>query len=142
METTKRPKKELITMLLVGVMVGLMLTGTAFAASYLTKPKAQKLFLENTKTYVDSSFTVTPSSSLTGTVNCPTGWQATGGGVQPNSLTSTALTVRWSPPVVAGDNLVAAADGKNPASTGWAARIANSDAGVSFTFAVGVICSK
>lgn len=139
---TKRSKKELATMLLVGVMVGLMLTGTAFAASYLTKSKGQKLFLENTKTYVDTTFTVPAASSLTGQVDCPAGWQATGGGIQPLNTDSPDLTVRWSAPVVASDNLVAASDGKNPASTGWAARLANSNGVSAYTFAVGVICSK
>jgi hypothetical protein len=141
-ERQKTPRGTMMTLIALGVVIGLMLSGTAMAASYLTKAKANKLYLNNSKTYVETGFTVGTNASDTQTVNCPAGWQALGGGVQPNSLTNTNLTVRYSAPVVNGDNLVAAADGQNPKSTGWTVRVANSSGVSSFTYAVGVICSK
>lgn len=131
-----------MTLIALGVVIGLMLSGTAFAASYLTKAKANKLYLNNTKTYVQTNFLVSPSTSQTASVNCPVGWQALGGGMQPNSISTNALLLRYSGPLVDGDNLVAATDGANPGSTGWTVRVANTDGVSSYTYAVGVICSK
>lgn len=141
-EKLKGQKRTTATLIALGIVIGLMLSGTALAASYLTKTQGNKLYLNNTKTYVQGNFTVSASSSTTGQVSCPTGWQALGGGVQPNSITANTLAVRWSAPIVDGDNLVAAGDGQNPRSTGWAARILNTDGVSSYTFSVGVICSK
>jgi len=131
-----------VTLIALGVVIGLMLTGTAFAASYLTQAKANRLYLNNTKTFVQTGLTVLPSTSVTSSINCPSGWQALGGGMQPNSVSTNSLMLRYSGPLVDGDNLVAAGDGKNPRSTGWTVRVANLDGVSSYTYAIGVICSK
>lgn len=142
MESKRSDRWTKTTLIALGLVIGLMLTGTAFAASYLTKAKANKLYLNNTKTYVETGISVTPLTSSTTNVNCPAGWQALGGGMQPNTLSTTDLVLRYSGPLVNGDNLVAASDGKNPKSTGWTVRVANLSGGVTYTYAVGVICSK
>ena len=132
----------MMALIALGVVIGLMMTGSAMAGAALTKSRANKLYLNNTKTYVDTNFQVNANSSLTATVNCPDGWQALGGGVQPNTISNFDLLVRHSGPMVNGDNLVAANDGQNPKSTGWQVRIQNTDGVSAYTFAVGVICSK
>jgi len=131
-----------VTLIALGVIIGLMLTGTAFAASYLTQAKANRLYLNNTKTFVQTGILVSSSASQTSSINCPAGWQALGGGMQPNSTSTNSLVLRYSGPLVDGDNLVAAADGRNPRSTGWTVRVANLDGVSSYTYAIGVICSK
>lgn len=139
-ETSGRSTK--VTLIALGVVIGLMLTGTAFAASYLTQAKANRLYLNNTKTFVQTDISISPGLSQTASINCPSGWQALGGGMQPNSTSTNQLMLRYSGPLVDGDNLVAASDGKNPRSTGWTVRVANLDGVSTNTFAIGVICSK
>ncbi len=139
MEGARRGSR--ITNLLLGLLIGMMLTGTAWASSYLTRATADKLYLNNTKTYVVTDHLLSPSSTNTITMKCPAGWQALGGGLQAND-SSAPIIIRDSAPVVAGDNLVAASDGVNPKSTGWRVRASNASGSISYTVAVGVICSK
>jgi len=124
------------------VVIGLLMSGTALAITYLTKTDANKLYLNNSHTWVVTGELITPGTSKTTTIECPKGYQALGGGMQPNSVNTTELVIRYSAPMVAHDNLVAAADGKNPKSTGWTVRVANLSGSSSFTYAVGVVCSK
>lgn len=86
--------------------------------------------------------TVGTNASATATVDCPAGWQALGGGVDFQSQSTTSIDVLFDGPLVAGDNLIAASEGKNAASTGWKVRVQNNDLVASYTFVVGVICSS
>jgi len=131
-----------VTLIALGVVIGLLMSGTALAVTYLTKSQANKLYLNNSHTWVITDEFVGANSSNTTTIYCPAGMQALGGGMQPNTVGSNDLWLRYSAPMVAGDNLVAAADGKNPRSTGWTVRVANTSGSVGYTYAVGVICSR
>jgi hypothetical protein len=131
-----------VTLIALGVVIGLLMSGTALAITYLTKTDANKLYLNNSHTWVITDELVSPNSSKTTYIDCPKGYQALGGGIQPNTLSTNDLLLRYSGPMVAHDNLVAAADGKNPKSTGWTVRVSNTNGSVSLTYAVGVICSK
>ncbi|MGH2674696.1 MAG: hypothetical protein ACRDKA_09745 [Actinomycetota bacterium] len=78
------------------------------AAAFLTKKKAHKLFLGNT-TIVSTSTTVGAGQGATGTVLCPTGFQAIdGGGLGGSYDTSTgeAVLTLESYPVPAGSRPV------------------------------------
>ena len=71
---------------------------------------------------------------------CPTGWLATGGGVDFGE-DDPDVTVPYNGPLVQNDNLVAASPGLNPPAKAWRVHVENNDTG-SYTYSVGVICSK
>ena len=106
------------------------------------KPKADDRYLQNTKVYATDRVIISPGNAQTITKNCPSGWQALGGGVDPVSQSVNVLTVVYSGPMVDGDNLVAADPGQNPAATGWKVRVHNGDGASSYEVVVGVICAK
>lgn len=136
----KATRTERVTLIVVGLIMGMLLSGTAVAASYLTRTQANKFYLENTKTFVTNSV-IAGNASQNTSVDCPQGWQAVGGGVEAGALYSNLVKERWSAPVVDGYNLIAMPDGKNPASTGWAVRVENENANQQ-SYTVAVICTR
>lgn len=150
MERTGRgPRWRAALLILAGTVIGALLispaSGHVSTPGHLWKthirPKADTRYLQNSKVWVSASQTVNASSTKTADANCPAGWQAVGGGIDFNSGASADVRVVVSAPIIEGDNMVAASTGRNPAATGWRVQVAN-DVGVSYTFVVGVICTK
>jgi len=117
------------------------LTGTAHHlwVSYI-RPRADERYLNNTKTYI-TSFSVGAGANATADSDCPSGWQAIGGGVDFVSGASAQVSVLSNAPKVNGDNIVAASDGRNPAADGWRVKMHNNNLSGSYTGAVAVICA-
>jgi hypothetical protein len=91
-------------------------------------------------TYIDSGSVSGVGDSEEVTINCPKGEKAVGGGVNFASNDQSA-TIAWDEPLVKGDNLTAASDGKNPGANGWRVRVVSTSASTS-TFEVGGVCAK
>jgi hypothetical protein len=132
-----------LALILVGVMVGLMLTGTAWAVTYLTRTQANRLYLQNTKVYIDEG-------TIAGGINtwkehiveCPNGWQAVGGGVD---MTSGSADVRVvaSAPTVGNSHQHPAQQpqGSYGQANGWYVRMVNQTASA-WTYSVAVTCAR
>ena len=95
-----------VALAVIGAVAGaaLIAPGVSQAAAFLTKQKANKLYLGNT-TVVSTSMTLAPDQGATGTVLCPPGFQAIdGGGLGGSYNTSTGDSVLTleSYPVPAG----------------------------------------
>ncbi|HEX6207388.1 MAG TPA: hypothetical protein VF058_03425 [Actinomycetota bacterium] len=103
------------------------------------KKKADKRYLRKTKVVVVED-SITATSNKQTDALCPGGWQALGGGINFQS-TDPAAEVTWNEPLIDGDNLNAAGEGTHPAADGWRVRVDN-DSGVTYTYAVGVICAR
>src|SRR5215208_382895 len=71
------------------------------------KPKADARYPQNPKTIVVSDIALAGQHE-TQTAMCPDGWQALGGGVDPNNVLT--MSVTSSGPIVAGDRTLLAAD--------------------------------
>jgi len=140
MGTTKRSKKETVILLLVGAMIGLMLTGTAWASSYLTRTQANKLFLGNTKTVIGAEQMVPPSTSSESTLGCPTGYQLVSGGLEFGNVGD--LHVVSSTPLVGGQHPMGMAAGTYGKASGWYVRAANHETSTWTSYKIAVICSK
>ena len=102
------------------------------------KPKADARYLQNTKTFVVSG-TVNNGSFDTAIANCPVGWQAVGGGVDPNNVLT--MDVTSSNPVIQGTRTLLTPNGENGRATGWLGAVTN-NSGSAATFKVAVICSR
>jgi hypothetical protein len=85
---------------------------------------ADARYLQNTRVFVSSAFTVGALGDHEETVDCPAGWQAIGGGV--DFVTANAnVRVVSSAPIVLDANLFQADDGRNPWATGWRVTVSN-----------------
>jgi hypothetical protein len=120
---------------LAAILIGAVILTPAVsgAATFLTKAKAKKLFLENTSV-VTTTATVGPSSGTAITVSCPAGRQAVGGGVDspapPLQSGSTSLLIlNESRPIQSGAR-----------SVGWYMEIA--ELGQQQTATAYAVCSK
>lgn len=141
MDGSSRTSK--FALILLGVMVGLMLTGTAWAATYLTRTQANRLYLEDTKVYIEEG-------TLAGgignwkehTVECPGGYQALGGGVDMTSSSADVRIVASAPTVGKSHQHPAQQSAGNygPAN-GWYVRMVNQTAGA-WTYSIAVTCAK
>jgi hypothetical protein len=148
MPKTVRTRSAAVCLVLGAILiVGLWLqpatavTGTAHHlwVSYI-RPRADDRYLQNTKTYI-TSFSIGAGASITADSDCPSGWQAIGGGVDFVSGAAAQVSVLSNAPKVNGDNIVAAADGRNPAPDGWRVKMHNNNGSGSYTGAVAAICS-
>jgi hypothetical protein len=118
---------------ILGVLIGAIVLSSASAGS-------KKTVLGKTHTYIEGGSVSGVGDSEQVSIPCPSGEKATGGGVNFVSNNPSA-TIVWDEPLVKGDNLTAASDGKNPAANGWAVRVVSSSAGTT-TFEVGAVCAK
>jgi hypothetical protein len=71
-------------------------------------------------------------------VDCPTGYEATGGGADPNNVLT--MFVTSSNPKIAGNRTLLTPDGAQAAATGWFAGVYNS--GAAATWKIAVVCAK
>jgi hypothetical protein len=120
---------------LAAILIGAVILTPAVsgAATFLTKAKARKLFLENTNVVVTSG-PVASSSGTSFTLNCPPGMQAVGGGADspapPLQSGSTALLLlNENKPIQSGAR-----------SIGWYVEVAN--LGDPQTVTAYAVCSK
>ncbi|HYZ10780.1 MAG TPA: hypothetical protein VE962_02685 [Actinomycetota bacterium] len=120
---------------ILAILVGaVMLTpAVSGAAAFLTKAKAKKLFLENTRV-VTTTAAVGPSSGTAVTLNCPAGMQAVGGGVDSpapplQSGSTSLLLLNESRPIPSGAR-----------SIGWYLEI--TELGDAQTATAYAVCSK
>jgi hypothetical protein len=96
-------------------------------------------FLKGTITVIASGPTVASGSFGIQRADCPAGYQAVGGGVDPDSVLTEVVTM--SNPIVNGNARMGLnPDGQNPAATGWAAAVLNNGGGTQ-SFKVGAICA-
>jgi hypothetical protein len=118
---------------ILGVLIGVIILAPASAGS-------KKTVLGKTHTYIEGGSVSGVGDTDPVFVNCPSGEKAVGGGVSfVNDDPSAKIT--WDEPLVKGDNLVAASNGKNPAANGWGVNVV-STSGSTTTFKVGAVCAK
>ena len=138
---------RLATLLALGVVIGVLVSATPAGAHFQAsinhiwshiKPKADARYLQNTKTIIVSD-TANAGTFETATVMCPDGWQAVGGGVDPNNVLT--MVVTSSGPLVNGTRTLLTADGSHGKSNGWLGAVRNNDAS-NLSFKVSVICAK
>ncbi len=72
-------------------------------------------------------------------IDCPSGYEATGGGIDPNNVLT--MFVTSSNPKIAGNRTLLTPDGAQAAATGWFGGVFNST-GSSATWKIAVICAK
>ena len=108
-------------------------------SDYYTKSQANDRYLRGTITRVASN-SVSALASGDVKVNCPDGYQATGGGV--DSHDPNVLYVTSSSPLYAGDvRLRDVTEGDHVAAVGWFVSAYNSSTSAVFPLKVAVICS-
>jgi hypothetical protein len=101
---------------------------------------SSKSVLGKTHTFITEAQVAASANQATDAL-CPSGQKAVGGGV--NFLTpNPPVDVVWNEPLVEGDNLTAASEGKNPGANGWRVRVNNTSVSSAFTYSVGVVCAK
>ncbi len=88
---------------------------------------------------VVTSATVTANNFNVVNVNCPAGYEVTGGGVDVSNVLTVVVTS--SGPTFGGARLLFEADGPQAAATGWQASVRNNDT-VANTMKVAVVCAK
>lgn len=99
----------------------------------------------DTTTVLGRTVTVVASATVTANnfnilnVNCPTGYEVTGGGVDVGNVLTVVVT--GSGPTFGGVRLLNATDGQHAAATGWQASVRNNDT-VANTMKVAVVCAK
>lgn len=130
---SKSMRRRAVAILVLSLMLGSAGSGIGTAAVGVTKKKADRKFLQNT-TIAQQAFTVPPSASTatTAQVNCPAGWQATGGGVDSPaqySGGSDVLLTFESRPIMSGARAV-----------GWYVEVLAAGTGMNGT--VYAVCSK
>jgi hypothetical protein len=149
MQDGKRLKRRwrIATVLALGALMGILISATPAGAHFQAsidhiwshiKPKADARYLQNTKTIVASDTALAGQHEFQ-TVMCPDGWQAIGGGVDPNNVLT--MSVTSSGPIVDGDRTLLATNGTHGKSTGWWGAVRNNDA-ANQIFKVSVICAK
>ena len=89
---------------------------------------------------VVASTTVLAGDFKTFGVSCPTGYEATGGGVDPANNFQVVLT--GSGPTYNGARLLAQTDGPHTAATGWQASVRNNDNVNGYLVKLAVVCAK
>lgn len=72
--------------------------------------------------------------------SCPTGYEATGGGVDPQNVVSVVVT--GSGPTWNGVRLVSQTDGQHTAANGWQVSAVNNSTTATYLVKVAVVCAK
>lgn len=138
-----------MALLAVGVTIGIAMVATPAGAhvggtvGHLwndhIKPKADARYLQNTIVITKTSGSITPGNFGSARADCPSGYQAVGGGLDLDNVLTMVVTA--STPIVNGQSIIFLADGQHPAATGWQGHARNNGA-ANASFKVGVICSK
>jgi hypothetical protein len=110
--------------------------GTVDTTQFYKKTESDARYLRRTQTIV-SSISVPAASAESLSVNCGSGFEALGGGVDADDP---GLTIRASGPTIAGTRLFSTSDGQRAAATGWRATYDNTSASAK-TVKIAVICA-
>jgi hypothetical protein len=97
-------------------------------------------YLGDTVTLVQGFTNISSNDFGTGTVMCPAGYTATGGGVDPDGLLQ--LAVSATGPWIDGTRPLSASNGQHGGSSGWFGAVARTAGSGDFVFKVVVICAK
>ena len=97
-------------------------------------------FLGDTVTVVQNFTNFASNNFGTGSVFCPAGYTATGGGVDPANVLELAVTS--SAPLVGGTRPQGLVNGQHGSSNGWFGAVARQTSTGDFSFKVAVICSQ
>jgi hypothetical protein len=133
---THRFTRRRVALIAVAVVAGAAMVTPAVgqAATFLTKQRAHKLYLGNTR-IVSTSTTLAPQTGAALTVSCPAGLQAVDGGFTGDTDTSGGFVDGFLPlesyPVTAGAR-----------SVGWTVEAFNSSSTNSSSVTVQAVCSK
>ncbi|MEA2484134.1 MAG: hypothetical protein QOC55_2081 [Thermoleophilaceae bacterium] len=116
-------------------------TGTVDTSNFYTKAGSDGRYLRGTITVVKTiSATVAADSYAYTNVDCPAGYQATGGGVDVNQIYS--AKVSSSNPTFAGNRTYTVADGQHGPADGWFGAVTTQGTTTSASSAkVAVICA-
>jgi hypothetical protein len=139
---------RLASVLAIGVAVGSVMVATPAGAhvggtvNHLwghLMPKADARYLQQRMKTVVVSDTALNGQHEVAIATCPTGYRATGGGVDPNNVLTMAVTS--SGPTIAGQRTLLTADGTHGSANGWWGAVVN-NSGSSAVFKVTAICAK
>jgi hypothetical protein len=134
--------------LALGVAIGSLIAATPAAAHFRAsinhiwfhiKPKADARYLQQSMKTVVVSDTALNGQFEVAIATCPTGYKATGGGVDPNNVLTMAVTS--SGPTINGTRTLLTADGTHGPANGWWGAVVN-NSGSSAVFKVTAICAK
>ena len=103
-----------------------------------TKAQSNARYLGNTVTVVASD-TVANGGFATLTVDCPTGYTAVGGGVDPFGVLT--MDVTSSNPLIQDTRTLLTGDGQQGKATGWMGAVTNTS-GSTKSYKVSVICAR
>ncbi|MDP8910058.1 MAG: hypothetical protein M3N47_13305 [Chloroflexota bacterium] len=112
--------------------------GTVDTSNFYTKRETDSRYLRGTITVIGSSDSVGPGTFGVSRVQCPDGYQAIGGGVDPHNVKT--MVVTSSAPAINGVRTIFHPDGQNPAANGWQGSVRNNDT-TPLSFKVVVICA-
>ena len=112
--------------------------GTVDTSSFYTKTQSDARFLRGTITVV-AHHTIAGSTFEEARANCPAGYQAVGGGVDPSNVFTMSVT-NSSPNIENTSRMSTLPDGNHAAATGWIAWVRNESA-TAGTIGVAAICS-
>lgn len=139
MERASKTGVRPVALAIVAIVVGaaILTPAVGSAAAFLTKQRANKLFLGNTSEATTTT-TVGNNSGQSITVLCPPGLQAVGGGAQtPGQIVTgtepTAMFILESYPLISGGR-----------SIGWVVEVFNQElsSAQSITVTASAVCSK
>jgi hypothetical protein len=136
-EPRKRRLLRSVPTWIVAVLVGgaILTPAISGAATFLTKQKAKKLFLENT-VEITQTVSIPDSESRQITVLCPPGRQATGGGADSPALVTVGSATEI---MIILDSLPVNAGGR---SVGWQVDVFVQSSGPSLDVTASAVCSK
>ena len=104
-----------------------------------TKTQADARYLQGTITVVVDGPNVAPGDHQDTFVDCPSGYQATGGGADPHGIGYMVITS--SGPTIDGNWLVFSSAGTHPAARGWGVTMKNTSAVTTYSFKVAAVCA-
>jgi hypothetical protein len=113
-------------------------TGTVDTSSFYTKTQSDARFLRGTITVV-AHHTIAGSTFEEARADCPSGYQAVGGGVDPSNVATMSVT-NSSPNIENTPRMSTLPNGNHAAATGWIAWVRNESA-TAGTIGVAAICS-
>lgn len=115
-------------------------TGTVDTSNFYDKSAADGRYLRGTITVVETvAAGLAANSFADDVINCPAGYQATGGGIDPNGVFQGKVSA--SAPTFGGSRTEAATDGQHGPATGWYGAVTTQGAGTTGVIKIAVICS-
>jgi hypothetical protein len=116
-------------------------TGTVDTSNFYSKAQGDARYLRSTVVVVKTvAASIAANSFAIATVDCPAGYQAVGGGVDPNGVFFGKVSS--SAPTFGGTRTSSTADGEQGPATGWSGAVTTEGAGTGTgVVKVAVVCS-